>query len=173
MVAYGVPFQPSVVDWLRRLGYLICPHSVALIDTVESTRRGQRKRAGQLREWFQIVCVFHCGHLCPPRSGLDYCPERCRFLQAAVQCHPARWSLQWLVHSLQAALLRDITVLSGGPMHAVLGIAYVGAIWGPNCLTSALPRHCQLWHQLHDYMAITPHVASWHRLPHDAPGVVI
>ena len=70
-----------------------------LLDAVEGCITGQP------REQSQAVRVFHCGHLYSPRPGLDYHPEHHRFLSASVQCHPTGWSLQWLVHSLQTALL--------------------------------------------------------------------
>ena len=130
-------------------------------------------RAGQLWEWPQMVCVFRCGHLCPPWSGLDHHPKCQRLLPAAVWCHPTGQLLQWLVHSLQTASLWDIMVLPGGPTHAVFGVAHVRAFSRPNHPAPTLPRHCQLWHRLHDYMAAAPHVVSWHGLCHDAPSIAI
>ena len=102
------------------------------------------REQGNIWERSQVFRVFHRGHLCPPWPGLDYYPERRRFLPTSVWRHPTGQSLQWLVHTLQTASLRDIAVLPRGSMHTVFGVAHVGSIWRSNCLTPALPRHCWL-----------------------------
>ena len=144
VVVYGVTFQSSVVNRLGGPRHFIRPCSVVFFDAVELAQCSGGVRAGQLQGRSRIVRVFCCGHLCPPWPSLDYHPERCRFLSASVRCHPAGWSLRWLVHSLQTALLRDITVLPRGPTHAVFGVAHVSTIRRSNCPTPALPRLCRL-----------------------------
>ena len=123
---------------------LICPCGVVFIDAVIPTQRGGGARAGQPWERSQDVCVFCCGHLRPPKPSLGYHPECCRFLPGSVRHHPTGWSLQWLVHPLQTALLQDIVVLPRASMHTMSGIAHVRTIWRSNCPTPALPRHCWL-----------------------------
>ena len=103
VVVYGITFQSSAVDRLGGPRHFIRPCGVVFFDAIEFAQCGGGVRAGHLRGRSCIVRVFHCGHLHPPWPSVDYHPECHRFLPTSVRCHPAGWSLHWMVHSLQTA----------------------------------------------------------------------